>query len=122
MSGRGSMCCCGGLLGSGLMTPPGIIRPSPRTGDAEANFLGEARSNATHINNTYPNTELGRKDPGRGRDCAFSDHALMEEPVWPARGTCRTPDKGHADRIAVLAMTEACSNRPVAVTLEPDKS
>jgi hypothetical protein len=45
-------------------------RPSHRTRNAEVDFRGEKRSNATHASTTDPDARLYRKSPGTGACCA----------------------------------------------------
>ena len=97
--------------------------PSPPSGgrNAETNFRGETRSNATHASTTDPDAKLYRKGPGMEAKLAFLGHALMENRCGLLVDACLTPANGHAERVAALAMIEPRAERPVAVTLGADK-
>ncbi len=107
------------------------IKPADPTDDqgppsggrnADANFRGETRSNATHVSATDPDAKLYRKGPGMEARLCFLGHALMENRSGLLVGACLTPPNGHAERLAALAMIEGPANLPVAVTLAADKS
>lgn len=97
--------------------------PPPPSGgrNAETNFRGETRSNATHASTTDPDAKLYRKGPGMEARLAFLGHALMENRCGLLVDACLTSANGHAERIAALAMIEPHADRPVAVTLGADK-
>jgi transposase len=101
----------------------GADEPPPPTGgrNAETNFRGETRSNATHASTTDPDAKLYRKGPGMEARLAFLGHALMENRSGLIVDACLTPANGHAERIAALAMIEPRADRPVALTLGADK-
>jgi len=46
--------------------------------NAEVDFKGEKRSNATHVSTTDPDARLYKKSPGTGAVLCFVGHALME--------------------------------------------
>jgi hypothetical protein len=46
--------------------------------NAEVDFRGEKRSNATHASTTDPDARLYKKSPGTGAMLCFIGHALME--------------------------------------------
>ena len=46
--------------------------------NAEVDFRGERRSNATHASTTDPEARLYRKSPGTGAMLCFMGHTLME--------------------------------------------
>jgi len=96
--------------------------PPSGSRNADADFRGETRSNATHASTTDPDAKLYRKGPGMEARLCFLGHALMENRSGLLVSACLTPANGHAERIAALAMIEARANRPVAVTLGADKS
>lgn len=99
-------------------TPP----TSPSGGrNAETNFRGETRSNATHASTTDPDAKLYRKGPGMEARLAFLGHALMENRNGLLVDACLTQAGGHAERLAALAMIERRADRPTAVTLGADK-
>jgi transposase len=89
--------------------------------NAEANFRGETRSNATHASTTDPDAKHYRKGPGMEARLCFLGHALMENRSGLLVSACLTQANGHAERLAALAMIEARANRPVALTLAADK-
>jgi transposase len=101
----------------------GDDEPRPPSGgrNAEADFRGETRSNATHASVTDPDAKLYRKGPGMEARLAFLGHALMENRGGLIVDACLTPANGHAERFAALAMIEKQADRPVAVTLGADK-
>ena len=61
---------------------PTEIDPMPRNTkphrNAEVDFKGEKRSNATHASKTDPDARLYKKSPGTGAMLCFMGHALME--------------------------------------------
>lgn len=85
-------------------SPPGSSPPGGR--NAEANFRGETRANATHASTTDPEAKLYRKGPGMEAKLAFLGHALMENRCGLLVEACLTEANGHAERIAALAMIE----------------
>ena len=97
--------------------------PTPPSGgrNAETNFRGETRSNATHVSTTDPDAKLYRKGPGMEAKLAFLGHALMENRNGLLVDACLTPAGGHAERLAALAMIERRADRATAVTLGADK-
>ena len=95
--------------------------PPPGGRNADANFRGETRSNATHASTTDPDAKLYRKGPGMEARLCFLGHALMENRSGLLVNACLTQANGHAERLAALAMIEAHADRPVAVTLGADK-
>jgi hypothetical protein len=52
--------------------------PSDGGRNAEVNFRGEVRSNATHASTTDPDAKLYRKGAGKEAKLCFMGHALME--------------------------------------------
>lgn len=89
--------------------------------NADADFRGETRSNATHASTTDPDAKLYRKGPGMEARLCFLGHALMENRSGLLVSACLTQANGHAERLAALAMIEGRANRPVALTLAADK-
>ena len=55
--------------------------------NAEVNFRGEKRSNATHASVTDPDARLYKKSPGARRMLCFMGHTLDGEPkrAWSCR-------------------------------------
>jgi hypothetical protein len=91
-------------------------RPTRHNRDAEVDFRGEKRSNATHVSKTDPEARLYKKSPGTGAALCFIGHALMDEagsatgPRNPPQGSGLivqgdlTQADGHAERRAALDM------------------
>ena len=72
--------------------------------NAEVDFKGEKRSNATHASTTDPDARLYKKSPGTGAMLCFIGHALMENRNGLiVRGNLTQAD-GHAERTAALNM------------------
>jgi transposase len=95
---------------------------SPSGGrNAEADFHGETRTNATHASTTDPESRLYRRGAGMEAKLAFPGHALMENRCGLVVDTCLTQANGHAERLAALAMIEKRADRPRALTLGADK-
>ena len=96
----------------------------PRDGgrNAEADFRGERRSNATHASTTDPDARLYRKGAGKEAKLCFMGHALMENCSGLLVGTCLTRADGQAERVAALALIEPHAERPRAITLGADKA
>ena len=72
--------------------------------DAEVDFRGEKRSNATHASVTDPEARLYRKSPGTGAMLCFMGHALMENRSGLIVQGELTQADGHAERQAALEM------------------
>lgn len=81
------------------MTP---TEPSRR--NAEVDFRGQKRSNATHASITDPEARLYKKSPGVGASLCFIGHTLMENRNGLIVETEMTQADGHAERRAALAM------------------
>jgi transposase len=105
------------------------LKPKDGSGDppadggrnADADFRGEKRSNATHASTTDPDARLDRKGAGKEAKLCFLGHALMENRSGLVVGACLTPADGHAERIAALALIEPYADRPRPITLGADK-
>lgn len=82
--------------------------PMPRTPrhdrNAEVDFKGEKRSNATHASTTDPEARLYKKSPGTGAALCFMGHALMENRSGLIVQGDLTQADGHAERRAALDM------------------
>lgn len=82
--------------------------PMPRTfrqnRNAEVDFRGEKRSNATHASVTDPDARLYKKSPGTGAMLCFMGHALMENRSGLIVQGELTQADGHAERQAALDM------------------
>ena len=82
--------------------------PMPRTNhrnrNAEVDFKGEKRSNATYASTTDPEARLYKKSPGAGATLCFMGHALMENRHGLVVQGDLTQADGHAERRAALDM------------------
>jgi transposase len=79
--------------------------PMPRHNrNAEVDFKGEKRSNATHVSTTDPEARLYKKSPGTGAALCFMGHALMENRHGLIVQGDLTQADGHAERRAALDM------------------
>jgi transposase len=82
--------------------------PMPRntrqSRNAEVDFRGEKRSNATHASTTDPDARLYKKSPGTGAMLCFMGHALMENRSGLIVQGDLTQADGHAERRAALDM------------------
>lgn len=96
--------------------------PSEGGRNAETDFRGERRSNATHASTTDPDARLYRKGDGKEAKLCFMGHALMENRSGLLVGTCLTRADGHGERVAALALIEPHADRPRAITLGADKA
>jgi len=90
--------------------------------NAEVDFHGEKRSNATHASSTDPDARLYRKGRGREAKLCYLGHALMENRNGLIVDACVTQADGHAERNAALAMIERVADRPNKITVGADKA
>ena len=90
--------------------------------NAEADFHGEKRTNATHASTTDPDARLYRKGKGKETKLCFMGHGLMENRHGLLVDACLTEAGGHAERIAALHMIEPRADRPRTITLGADKA
>ena len=74
--------------------------------NAEVDFRGEKRSNATHASTTDPDARLYKKSPGTGAMLCFIGHALMENRNGLIVQGDLTQADGHAERRAALDMIQ----------------
>lgn len=81
-----------------------MSRPTRRNRNAEVDFRGEKRSNATHASTTDPEARLYKKSPGTGAMLCFIGHALMENRSGLIVQGELTRADGHAERQAALDM------------------
>ena len=72
--------------------------------NAEVDFRGKKRSNATHVSRTDPDARLYKKSPGTGATLCFVGHALMENRNGLIVQGDLTQADGHAERRAALDM------------------
>jgi transposase len=105
--------------GSGDDHPP----DGPAGRNAEVDFRGEKRSNATHASTTDPDALLYRKSPGTGAKLCYMGHVLMENRNGLVVDAETTRVSGYAERLAALAMidTMAEGNGGRRITLGADK-
>jgi transposase len=91
--------------------------------NAEVDFRGEKRSNATHASTTDPDALLYRKSPGAGAKLCYMGHVLMENRNGLVVDAETTKVSGYAERLAALemidSMTEGISGK--RITLGADK-
>lgn len=84
-------------------TPP-MPNTSRQNRNAEVDFRGEKRSNATHASITDPEARLYKKSPGAGAMLCFMGHTLMENRNGLIVQADLTHADGHAERKAALDM------------------
>jgi hypothetical protein len=72
--------------------------------NAEVDFHGQKRSNATHASTSDPDARLYRKGKGKEAKLCHMGHALMENRSGLIVETETTLADGHAERQAALAM------------------
>jgi transposase len=89
--------------------------------NAERDFRGEKRSNATHASTTDPDARLYRKSPGEGAKLCHLGHLMMENRHGLIVETELTPATGWGERAAAEAMIEDVPRRAHA-TLAADKA
>ena len=83
-----------------------MTRPAPRSRNAEVDFRGEKRSNATHASVTDPDARLFKKSPGAGAMLCFMGHTLMENRNGLVVQADLTPADGRAERRAAIDMLD----------------
>ena len=99
-----------------------VLEEQTRHGrNAEVNFHGQKRSNATHVSTTDPEGRLYRKGQGKEAKLSYLGHALMENRSGLIVMASVTAVSGYAEREAARAMIE--SHRPGRrrLTLGADK-
>lgn len=79
-------------------------RKTSRNRNAETDFRGHKRSNATHASVTDPQARLYKKSPGAGAILCFMGHTLMENRNGLIVQAEVTQADGHAERKAALEM------------------
>ena len=93
----------------------------PAGRNAERDFRGERRSNATHASATDADARLFRKGDGQSSRLCFMGHLLMENANALIIDAALTRASGTAEREAALAMLERRGTRR-RVTLGADKA
>jgi len=96
--------------------PPGPGR------NAEANFHGQKRSNATHASTTDPESRLYRKSLAAPAKLCFMGHTLMEHRSALIVDMELTHADGHAERDAAIAMLDRLPRRERRRTVAADKA
>lgn len=89
--------------------------------NADVDFHGQKRSNATHVSTTDPEARLYKKGKGKEAKLCFMGHALMENRnglIVDAETTCAD---GHAEREAALVMVDRSCPGDHKITLGADK-
>ena len=81
-----------------------MTRPARHNRNAEVDFRGEKRTNATHVSTTDPDARLFKKSPGTGAMLCFMGHTLMENRSGLIVQVDLTRADGHAERRAALDM------------------
>ncbi len=79
-------------------------KPARRDRNAEVDFRGERRTNATHASTTDPDARLFRKSKGTGAMLCFMGHTLMENRNGLIVQAELTHADGYAERRAALGM------------------
>lgn len=103
--------------------PAPMTPPKPRTRNAEVDFRGQKRSNATHASVTDPEARLYKKSPGAGAILCFMGHTLMENRHGFVVQAEVTQADGHAERTAALDMVHRHSPGSTRrLTLGADKA
>ena len=81
-----------------------MTRPARHNRNAEVDFRGEKRSNATHASTTDPDARLFKKSPGTGAMLCFMGHTLMENRSGLIVQADLIRADGHAERREALDM------------------
>jgi len=91
--------------------------------NAEVDFRGEKRGNATHASTTDPDALLYRKSPGTGAKLCYMGHVLMENRNGLAVDAVTTRVSGHTERLAALEMLDDMIDPDASrrITLGADK-
>lgn len=89
--------------------------------NAEVDFHGQKRSNATHASTSDPDARLYRKGKGKEAKLCHMGHALMENRSGLIVETETTLADGHAERQAALAMLNRRCPGQKQITLGADK-
>ena len=89
--------------------------------NAEVNFHGQKRSNATHVSTTDPQARLYRKGQGKEAKLSYLGHTLMENRTGLIVEASVTAVSGYAEREAALAMIESHRSGRRRLTLGADK-
>ena len=90
--------------------------------NAERDFHGEKRSNATHESTTDPEARLHRKGKGKPSQLCYMGHTLMENRNGLMVGASVTLASGTAEREAALDLIDRHRRGDRRVTLGADKA
>jgi IS5 family transposase len=104
-----------------LPEPADTPETKPDHRNAEVNFHGQKRSNATHISTTDVEARLYRKGRGKEARLSYLGHTLMENRSGLIVETSVTTASGYAEREAALAMIESHRPERRRLTLGADK-
>ncbi len=85
-------------------SPGGAHGFKPR--NAEVDFHGQKRTNATHASKTDPEAKLYKKGVGQEAKLAHLGHVLSDNRNGLIAGVCATEASGTAEREAALAMVD----------------
>jgi Transposase DDE domain len=103
--------------------PDPMPQPTSKNRNAEVDFRGQKRSNATHASVTDPEARLYRKSPGTGAVLCFMGHTLMENRNGLVVQAEVTQADGYAERKAALEMVHRHSpGSSRRLTLGADKA
>jgi transposase len=110
-------------------TPAGEQAPDEAASDekerhdrnAEVDFHGQKRSNATHVSTTDPEARLYRKGNGKEAKLSYLGHTLMENRTGLIVKASVTAVSGYAEREAAIAMIESHRSGRRRLTLGADK-
>jgi len=105
---------------------PATTAPEPETKpmtdcNAEVDFHGQKRSNATHVSATDPEARLYKKGKGKEAKLCFMGHALMENRNGLIVGADTTCADDNAEREAALVMVDRHCPGDHKITLGADK-
>lgn len=98
------------------------LPPTSGGRNAEVDFHGQARSNATHASITDPDARLARKGKGKEAKLCLAGHVLMENRHGLAVDVLVTHATGTAEREAALIMLDRQPGSRHRVTLGADKA
>jgi len=96
--------------------------PSGQGRNAEADFHGEKRSNATHASTTDPESRLFRKSMTAPAKLCFMGHLLMEHRNGLIVDMDLTQADGYAERDTAIAMLDRLPARKRRRTVTGDKA
>jgi transposase len=92
-----------------------------RDRNAEVDFHGQKRSNATYVSTTDPEARLYRKGQGKEAKLSYLGHTLMENRNGLIVEASVTAVSGYAEREAAIAMIESHRSGRWRLTLGADK-